>query len=253
MVGRERRAPDAARRVRPGRRRSLVPALHRARRRRRRQVALRRRGDRLADGAATVAAAAAFPTATGSDLVATRRSAGRDRDCSSGWPRTSRAGHRARPSCSSRTGEPVAPEEAFWAVRRVARDPRARSAARPGRRRPALGRADVHGLPGARDRLGRATRRCCCWSWRVPRCSTAGRAGAPGGRTRPRCCWRRWPRRTRPTCCASCWARRGSAPTRPARILDVAEGNPLFVVEVVEMLIDDDVLPAGDGHARRSS
>jgi class 3 adenylate cyclase/tetratricopeptide (TPR) repeat protein len=34
-----------------------------------------------------------------------------------------------------------------------------------------------------------------------------------------------------------------------ARILDVAEGNPLFVVEVVEMLIDDDVLPAGDGRA----
>jgi class 3 adenylate cyclase/tetratricopeptide (TPR) repeat protein len=32
-----------------------------------------------------------------------------------------------------------------------------------------------------------------------------------------------------------------------ARILDVAEGNPLFVVEVVEMLIDDDMLPAGDG------
>jgi class 3 adenylate cyclase len=34
-----------------------------------------------------------------------------------------------------------------------------------------------------------------------------------------------------------------------ARILDVAEGNPLFVVEVVEMLIDDDVLHVGDGRA----
>ncbi len=34
-----------------------------------------------------------------------------------------------------------------------------------------------------------------------------------------------------------------------ARILDVAEGNPLFVVEVVEMLIDDDVVPVDDGRA----
>jgi class 3 adenylate cyclase/tetratricopeptide (TPR) repeat protein len=34
-----------------------------------------------------------------------------------------------------------------------------------------------------------------------------------------------------------------------ARILEVAEGNPLFVVEVVEMLIDDDVLRVGDGRA----
>jgi class 3 adenylate cyclase/tetratricopeptide (TPR) repeat protein len=32
-----------------------------------------------------------------------------------------------------------------------------------------------------------------------------------------------------------------------ARILEVAEGNPLFVVEVVAMLIDDGVLPVGDG------
>jgi class 3 adenylate cyclase/tetratricopeptide (TPR) repeat protein len=32
-----------------------------------------------------------------------------------------------------------------------------------------------------------------------------------------------------------------------ARILDVAEGNPLFVVEVVAMLIDDGVLAAGNG------
>jgi class 3 adenylate cyclase/tetratricopeptide (TPR) repeat protein len=33
-----------------------------------------------------------------------------------------------------------------------------------------------------------------------------------------------------------------------ARILDVAEGNPLFVEEVVAMLIDDGVLAPGDGH-----
>jgi hypothetical protein len=34
-----------------------------------------------------------------------------------------------------------------------------------------------------------------------------------------------------------------------ARILDVAEGNPLFVVEVVAMLVDDDVLPVADRRA----
>jgi class 3 adenylate cyclase/tetratricopeptide (TPR) repeat protein len=34
-----------------------------------------------------------------------------------------------------------------------------------------------------------------------------------------------------------------------AHILDVAEGNPLFVVEVVSMLVDDGVLVPGDGRA----
>ena len=44
----------------------------------------------------------------------------------------------------------------------------------------------------------------------------------------------------------------GRAPLGPraaAHILDVAEGNPLFVVEVVSMLVDDGVLVPGDGRA----
>ena len=57
-------------------------------------------------------------------------------------PAIARAGELLKPG-----GEPVAPEEAFWAMRESARDPRAAPAARAGRRRPSLGRADVHGPP----------------------------------------------------------------------------------------------------------
>ena len=40
--------------------------------------------------------------------------------------------------------------------------------------------------------------------------------------------------------------RRGSSDRAAARILALAEGNPLFVEEVVAMLIDDGVLSSGD-------
>ena len=54
-----------------------------------------------------------------------------------------------------------------------------------------------------------------------------------------------------PTSCAiSSGTHDGQSTALRSRILDVAEGNPLFVEEVVAMLADDGVLTAGDGRQR---
>ena len=72
-------------------------------------------------------------------------------------------------------------------------------------------------------------------------------AGAAASRTRPRCCWSRSARRRPATCCGTCWARPRLADRAVARILDVAEGNPLYVEEIVAMLTDQGLLDAPDG------
>src|SRR3954451_19708563 len=91
---------------------------------------------------------------------------------------------------------------------------------------------------------------CSCSRWRDPSCSTSARAGAVGSPTRRRSCWNRYPRPI-----PSSWSRRCSkAPRSPhwqcrrsprptpragRRIAAAAEGNPLYVEQVIEMLVDD--------------
>ena len=129
-----------------------------------------------------------------------------------------------------------------------ARGARPPPAARARRRRPAVGRADVHGPPRACGRLG------------ARRAAAAAGHGASGAARRPAAVGRREPNASsvllEPLADAEAAdllghllgaARLGDRAA--ARILDVAEGNPLFVEEVVAMLIDDGVLAPDDGRA----
>ena len=242
------RAPAAARRLRPGDRRALVPALHRPRRRRRGQVAPRRRGHRLPRWCGDVAVGRCLPYGDGLTW----------------WPLVEALGDQwtARAVAADDAGRPRARRRAAQAHGRagrarggllggaqVARGHRARPPAGPRHRRPALGRAGVHGFPGARGRLGARRAAAAAGHGASRAARRPARAGAPADRTRSRSCWSRWPsgggRPAAPP--AGHGAARPAGPS--ARILDVAEGNPLFVEEVVAMLIDDGVLLAGDGRA----
>ena len=155
------------------------------------------------DGAATVAGGPLPALRRRADLVAADRGARRQRAARAGGgrgrPRPPRAAELLKPA-----GEPVAPEEAFWAVRKVLEA--------LARRRPLVlvvddlqwAEPDVHRSPRARGRLGARRAAAAAGRWRAPSCSTAGRAGAAASRTRRRCCSSRWPTPTRATCCGSC-------------------------------------------------
>ena len=141
-------------------------------------------------------------------------------------------------------GEPVAPDEAFWARARRARGARPPPPARARDRRPAVGGADVPRPARAPRRLRCATRRCCCWRWARPELLDV-RAG--WGEMRSNIgddrCSSRSPTPTPTSCCASWSARpRSAAADRRAASSTWPRATRCIVVEVVAMLGDDGVL-----------
>ena len=242
MVGRshERDAPDPG--LRASRRASVLPAADRPGRGGRGQVSPRRRGDRRPGGSRDGGRRAMPSLRRRAHLVAARRGARRisglfAQVADSAEPAIARAGEVLKPG-----GEPVAPDEAFWAIRRVARDPRSAPAARARRRRSPLGRADVHGPAGARDGLG-ARRAAAALGHGPPRPARRPPGVGRGPTERvlgpPRAAGRRGGRRPPAHLLGHGTAQSARSATR---ILDVADGNPLFVEEVVAMLADDGVL-----------
>ena len=108
------------------------------------------------------------------DLVAARGGAGRERPVRAVSPGASR--HRPRGRAVKAKGEPVAPEEAFWAVRRCSRPWPVASRS--------CSSSTISTGPSPRSwtcwstwPTGCATRRCCSWSWPGQTCSTCGRMG----------------------------------------------------------------------------
>ena len=188
-------------------------------------------------GAATVAAGRCLPYGDGLTwwpLVEALGETGLfEQVAGSAEPAIARAGELLKPQ-----GEPVAPEEAFWAVRRVLET--------LAQRRPlVLVVDDLHWAePTFMDLLEHVTdwvrdAPLLLLVWRVPICLTSGPRGAP---SRPNAV----SIRLEPLADAEAadllrhlvgTAR--LAGRASARILEVAEGNPLFVEEVVAMLVDD--------------
>ena len=112
------------------------------------------------------------------------------------------------------------------------RDPRDRG--------PPLGRrrhARVPGPPG----LGRAaTCPCSCSSRPARSCSRRIPRGVAGRRTPPRSRSRRWTRPRCASCSGRCSCDRCSPPTRRAPLMSRAGGNPLYALEFVHMLEDQE-------------
>ena len=156
-------------------------------------------------------------------------------------PAVSRAAELLKPE-----GEPVAPEEAFWAMRKALEA--------LARRRPLV--LVIDDLQWAEPVFVDFLEHVADWARDAPllllvMARPEVRAGRPGwGRDRPNATAVLLKPLAEPD--AADLLRHLLGPARLAsgtagQILDVAEGNPLFVVEVVEMLIDDEVLPVDDG------
>ena len=124
----------------------------------------------------------------------------------------------------------------------------ARATAGAGVRRHPLGRAHVPRPASSTSLTGRAARRSCCCAWRAPTCLD-GRPSWGGGKLNAATVSLepltddqaggpdREPRRRD----------RGPARRRRPRSCGPAEGNPLFVEEMLAMLIDDGLLVRKDG------
>ena len=263
LVGREQRARRAARRVRAGRRRgpraaSWSPSS--ARRASARAAAGRPSSRPRSAARRPSCAAAACPTARASPTGRWPRSSAtapaRGRRPTRLRERSARAARRprerdrvvdarrrgARPRATGRRGRGGDRSGRSASCSRCSR------ASRPARRRHRghpLGRADLPRPRRARRRSDAATRRSCCSARPGPSCSTP-RPGWGGGKLdaddRPARAarGRREPPSWSPTC-------RGGAARRAAsraRIAAAAEGNPLFVEELLGMLVDDGLLRA---------
>ena len=130
----------------------------------------------------------------------------------------------------------------FWAVRKLFEAQARGASARRRSSTTSTGPSRPSSTSSSTSRTGLATRRSCSSAWPAPSCSTSGRAGAAASSTRPRCC------SSRLTDGESDRARREPPRPRAARRagpgadLDAAEGNPLFVEEMLAMLIDDGLL-----------
>ena len=91
---------------------------------------------------------------------------------------------------------------------------------------------------------GSMASRCSCSRWRDPSSSTSGPAGAAASRMRRRSCSNRCRRPRRSASSRRCWRARRSRRWRVERIAAAADGNPLYVEQVIEMLVDDGLRPA---------
>ena len=149
------------------------------------------------------------------------------------WPRRSASAPAAFPL-----------HEIYWAARKFLETLAADGPAGRADRRHPLGRAGVPRPARARARRGRRTRRSCCsrtarhdllekrpqWGERA---GVAAPRAAPAERRRGRAAWS-------PTCSA----RPGLPPDVVARIVAAAEGNPLYVEQMLSMLVDSGALRA---------
>jgi class 3 adenylate cyclase len=100
------------------------------------------------------------------------------------------------------TGKPMAPDEAFWAVRKTLEA--------LARRQPLV--LVVDDLQWAEpafidliEHVADWTRECRYWcsSWRATNCSMSGPRGVAASSMRRHCCWSRWPKRKPMTCCTT--------------------------------------------------
>ena len=92
---------------------------------------------------------------------------------------------------------------------------------------------------------GRGTSRSSSSPWRDPSSPSGGRPGARASAASWRCTWSRCPTRRWPSSSGG-WCP-APTPSRSTRIVERAEGMPLYAVEMIRMLADRGVLRAGDG------
>ena len=140
-------------------------------------------------------------------------------------------------------GPAVPPDEVFWAVRRVLES--------LARQRPLV--LVIDDLQWAEPTFIDLVEHVADWARDAPLLllimARPGAAqihvqlGAAASPTRPPCSWSRSGSLTRPSCCRHLVDPAAIGESTAARILRIAEGNPLFVEELVATLVDSD-----DGH-----
>ena len=194
------------------------------------------------DGAATVAAGRCLPYGDGLTwwpLVEALGESGLLEACQRPTPATP---PRASPTCSSRRALPSRTRRRVWAVRKVLEA--------LGRQRPLCSSSTIcsgpsrtfvdvieHVADWARDSplllliMARPELLDARPGWGGGKLNATSVLLEPLGRVGGR-----------GTCCATCWAPARLGDHAAARILDVAEGNPLYVEEIVAMLADEGLL-----------
>ena len=93
-----------------------------------------------------------------------------------------------------------------------------------------------------RSPRSRARHRSCCSAWRGRTCSSSARTGAKGLRAQAGCRWHRSATMPRSSWSTNLLGTSALTPSVRRRVTEVAEGNPLFVEEMVAMLVDEGLL-----------